>query len=328
MQMRKKVWGVALLGLAMQVGAWAQEDTTWPPATVTLVVGYGPGGTTDIFARALAEQLRQATGKTFVVENKAGANSNIGAEWVTRAKKDGSVLYVATTANTINNSLYKNLRFDVRRDFQPVAKIAGVPNLLVVNSKSKMQTIKDYLQTAKAQPDELTCASSGIGSAVHMSCELFKIETGTKIRHIPYKGSADAMTDLLGGQVDSAFDNMPTVSSNVQAGSLRGLAVTTAVRSKLFPNIPTVAESIGKDFSVEAWFGVFAPAGVHAKVMEQMNADINKALQSPGLIKKLEDKGAMLPTAQANTVAGYTKFVHSELDKWKSVVNTLNLEMN
>lgn len=328
MQMRKKVWSVALLGMAMQVGAWAQEDTTWSPATVTLVVGYGPGGTTDIFARALAEQLRQATGKTFVVENKAGANSNIGAEWVTRAKKDGSVLYVATTANAINNSLYKNLRFDVRRDFQPVAKIAGVPNLLVVNSKSNMQTIKDYLHTAKTKPDELTCASSGIGSAVHMSCELFKIETGTKIRHIPYKGSADAMTDLLGGQVDSAFDNMPTVSSNVQAGSLRGLAVTTSIRSKLFPNIPTVAESIGKDFSVEAWFGVFAPAGVNAKVMEQMNVDINKALQSPSLIKKLEDKGAMLPAAQANTVAGYTKFVHGELDKWKSVVNTLNLEMN
>ncbi len=328
MQMRKKVWSVALLGMAMQVGAWAQEDTTWSPATVTLVVGYGPGGTTDIFARALAEQLRQATGKTFVVENKVGANSNIGAEWVTRAKKDGSVLYVATTANAINNSLYKNLRFDVRRDFQPVAKIAGVPNLLVVNSKSNMQTIKDYLHTAKTKPDELTCASSGIGSAVHMSCELFKIETGTKIRHIPYKGSADAMTDLLGGQVDSAFDNMPTVSSNVQAGSLRGLAVTTSIRSKLFPNIPTVAESIGKDFSVEAWFGVFAPAGVNAKVMEQMNVDINKALQSPSLIKKLEDKGAMLPAAQANTVAGYTKFVHGELDKWKSVVNTLNLEMN
>ena len=328
MQMRKKVWSVALLGMAMQVGAWAQEDTTWSPATVTLVVGYGPGGTTDIFARALAEQLRQATGKTFVVENKVGANSNIGAEWVTRAKKEGSVLYVATTANAINNSLYKNLRFDVRRDFQPVAKIAGVPNLLVVNSKSNMQTIKDYLHTAKTKPDELTCASSGIGSAVHMSCELFKIETGTKIRHIPYKGSADAMTDLLGGQVDSAFDNMPTVSSNVQAGSLRGLAVTTSIRSKLFPNIPTVAESIGKDFSVEAWFGVFAPAGVNAKVMEQMNVDINKALQSPSLIKKLEDKGAMLPAAQANTVAGYTKFVHGELDKWKSVVNTLNLEMN
>ena len=327
MRMRQKIRVAAWLGWALSGVALAQE-APWPPATVSLVVGYGPGGTTDIFARALADQLRQATGKTFVVENKAGANSNIGAEWVTRAKKDGSVLYVATTANAINNSLYRNLRFEVRRDFQPVAKIAGVPNLLVVNARSNLHSVKDYVQAARARPDELTCASSGIGSAVHMSCELFKIETATRIRHIPYKGSADAMTDLLGGQVDSSFDNMPTVSTNVQAGSLRGLAVTTSVRSKLFPDIPTVAESIGKDFSVEAWFGVFAPAGVPPRVVEQMNAEINKALQSPALTKKLEDRGAILPAPQANTVGAYAKFVEEELDKWKSVVNALHLEMN
>ncbi len=328
MRIPTKLCLAAAVGLSLHAAAWAKDDANWPTPTVTLVVGYGPGGTTDIFARALADQLRTNTGKTFVVENKAGANSNIGAEQVTRAKKDGSVLFVATTANAINNSLYKNLRFDVRRDFQPVAKIAGVPNLLVVNGKSPIRSINDYLQVARTKPDELTCASSGVGSGVHMSCELFKIETGTKIRHIPYKGSADAMNDLLGGQVDSMFDNMPTVSTNVQAGSLRGLAVTTATRSKLFPQIPTVAESIGKDFAVESWFGVFAPSGVNPNTLRQINAEINKALQAPAFIKKLEDRGAILANTDANSVASYTQFVHAELDKWKSVVTTLNLEMN
>src|SRR5690625_5158257 len=234
-------------------------NDTWPDNTVTLVVGYSAGGTTDILARALSDILSDQTGESCIVEKKAGANSNIGAQYVAKSKADGRTLFVGSTANSINNSLYKDLSFDLNDDFEPVAKIGSVPNLLVVNAKSKIKTVKDYLQIAEENPGELTCASSGIGSAIHMSCELFNLKAGTEIRHIPYKGSANAMADLLGGFVDSSFDNMPTVAANVRSGNLRGLAVTSNKRSSEFPDIPTIEEELQTPYNVESWFGIFAP---------------------------------------------------------------------
>src|SRR5690625_3797685 len=257
--MYKKYMLGALCTLAFFSGPVGAENTSWPQNTTTLVVGYSAGGTTDILARALSEILSKQTNKTFIVENKAGANSNIGAQYVARAKPNGRTLFVGSTANSINNSLYTDLKFDLQEDFEPVAKIGSVPNLLVVNADSDLKTLNDYIQTAKDKSSDFTCASSGIGSAIHMSCELFNLVANTNIRHIPYKGSANAMADLLGGFVDSSFDNMPTVAANVRSGNLRGLAVTSNKRSSEFPDIPTIEEELQTPYNVESWFGIFAP---------------------------------------------------------------------
>ena len=303
-------------------------QSVWPERPVTLVVGYGPGGTTDILARALSEELAKQTGQAIVVENKPGASSNIGAGYVSRAKADGYVLFVGSTANSINNSLYKNLRFDLSKNFVPISKIGSVPNLLVVNKNSQIKSLEAYIEKAKAGPSALTCASSGVGSAVHMSCELFNIQAGTQISHIPYQGSAAAMADLLGGHVDSVFDNMPTVAGNVRSGKLTGLAVTSPQRSKVFPDTPTVQEVIKKPYSVESWFGLFSPAGVDEKTVEIINAQVNKALQSEVFQKKVESMGAVLPNSSENSPEDFKRFVNRELDKWKTVVDQLKLTVD
>jgi len=309
------------------VPALVHAQPAWPSRPVTLVVGYGAGGTTDILARALSEELGKQTGQTFVVENKPGANSNIGTEWVSRANPDGYTLLVGSTANSINNSLYKGLRFDLRKNFTPLARIGSVPNLLVVNKQSPISDLNGYIAKAKEGQGALTCASSGVGSAIHMSCELFNIQANTKIRHIPYKGSAAAMTDLLGGHVDSVFDNMPTVAANVRAGQLKALAVTTAKRSPAFPDTPTVTEVLGKPYSVESWFGIFGPAGMDPAVTTAISTQINRALSSENYRRRVEDLGATPPDTAHNSPADFSRFVDSELDKWRMVVDQLQLTM-
>ncbi|CAP44811.1 Bug family tripartite tricarboxylate transporter substrate binding protein [Bordetella petrii] len=310
-----------LCGLAMVLqtvpAAWA--GPTWPQRPVTWVVGYAAGGTTDIIARTLAHELSEQTGQTFVVENRTGANSNIGAEIVKRAEPDGYTFYVGSTANAINRTLYKQLNYDIVQDFASVAMLGTVPNLLVVNPSLPIKSVKDYIEYAKANPGKLTCASSGTGSAIHMSCELFKLQTGTNILHVPYRGSGPAMTDLLGGQVDSIFDNMPTVLPNVQAGKLRALGVTTSERSPSAPDIPTLAESGLPDFSVQSWFGLFAPAATDPAIVQQMNVAVNKALASDAVRKVFDQRGVVKPKAP-NATPEFAQFVQGEVDRWAKVV--------
>src|SRR5690606_6625740 len=215
----------------------------------------------DILARLVAKSLTDELKQTVIVENKAGANSNIGAEYVARAKNDGYTIYVGTIANTINRSLYKDLRYDFVKDFEPIGLMATIPNVLVVNPKLPVKTVQDYIEYAKANPGKLTCASSGVGSSINMSCELFKIQTSTDILHVPYRGSGPAVTDLLGGQVDSMFDNLPSCLPHIQAGNLRPIATTTARRVKALPDTATFIEAGVKDFVEQYWFGLNAPAG-------------------------------------------------------------------
>jgi len=311
--------GLALaLALPPAAEAAAPADS-WPARPVTWVVGYAAGGTTDIIARTLAQALGEQTGQTFVVENRTGANSNIGAEIVTRAAPDGYTFYVGSTANAINRTLYKNLNYDVVKDFASVAMLGTVPNLLVVNPSLPIKSVRDYINYAKAHPGKLTCASSGAGSAIHMSCELFKLQTGTNILHVPYRGSGPAMTDLLGGQVDSIFDNMPTVLPNAQAGKLRALGVTTAERSPSAPDIPTLAESGVPEFQVQSWFGLFAPAATDPALVQKMNQAVNKALASDSVRQVFAQRGVVMPPAP-NTASTFAKFVQGEVDKWAEVV--------
>lgn len=308
---------LAIAGVLLHKQAAAQQN--WPQQPVTFVVGYAPGGTTDIIARIIANTLASQTGQSFIVENKAGASSNIGAENVANAAPNGTRFYIGSTANAINKSLYKNLNYDIEKDLLAVAMLGTVPNMLVVNPGLPINSVKDYIDYAKKNPGKLTCASSGAGSAIHMSCELFKIQTGTDILHVPYKGSNPALTDLLGGQVNSIFDNMPSVLQQVRAGKLRALGVTTQSRSSFASDIPTLAESGLPDFSVQAWFGLFAPAGTSKEMLQQINAAIQKAMLSGELKKNFEQAGIAQPVAP-NSVETFSNFVSMEVKKWAEVV--------
>ncbi len=299
----------------------------YPERPVTIVVGYAAGGATDILARVVAKSLASELGQTVIVENKAGANSNIGAEYVTRAKKDGYTLYVGTIANTINRALYKNLNYDFLNDFAPVGLMASIPNVLVVNPKLPIKTVSEYIAYAKANPGKLTCASSGIGSSIHMSCELFKLRTGTDILHVPYRGSGPAVADLLGGQVDSMFDNLPSSIAHIKAGTLRPVATTTRSRVPTLPEVLTFAEAGVKDFVVQSWFGLSVPAGTPAPVITTLNKALNIALKSPEVVETFAKSGFVAPEAP-NSPAQAKAYTEAEIEKWAKVVSQAHLSAN
>lgn len=286
---------------------------------VTLVVGYAAGGATDIVARLIAKAMTDRTGQAFVVENRAGANSNIGAELVAKATADGHTLYVGSIANTINQTLYRKLGYDLKADFRPVGMLASISNLLVVNPKVPAQSVADYIRHAKANPGKLTCASSGSGSSIHMSCELFKQVTGTDILHIPYKGSGPAVVDLVGGQVDSMFDNLPSSLPHVQGGRLRALGVTAGERVPFAPDVPTFAEAGVGDFVVTSWFGLIAPAKVPDDVVDRLNKALNEALASDEIRMAYQKAGFQMPP-RPNSSGQFGRFVDSEVARWQKVV--------
>ncbi|MCV6906164.1 MAG: tripartite tricarboxylate transporter substrate binding protein [Achromobacter xylosoxidans] len=315
----------ALAALAFTAPGWAAKP--YPERPVTLVVGYAAGGATDIVARLVAKALTDELGQTIVVENKTGANSNIGAEIVSRAAPDGYTLYVGSIANTINRTLYSKLNYDFIKDFKPIGLLATIPNILVVNPKLPVKTVPEYLAYAKANPGKLTCASSGSGSSIHLSCELFKMQTGTDILHVPYRGSGPAVADLLGGQVDSMFDNLPSSLPHVQAGKLRAIGVTSPQRLPAVPDAPTLAESGLPGFDVESWFGLMAPAGTPQPVIERLNQALNKALADPALVASYKQSGFYAPQ-QPNTPDTFAKKIASEIDKWGAVVKRADIKAN
>lgn len=315
----------ALAALAFTAPGWAAKP--YPERPVTLVVGYAAGGATDIVARLVAKALTDELGQTIVVENKTGANSNIGAEIVSRAAPDGYTLYVGSIANTINRTLYSKLNYDFIKDFKPIGLLATIPNILVVNPKLPVKTVPEYLAYAKANPGKLTCASSGSGSSIHLSCELFKMQTGTDILHVPYRGSGPAVADLLGGQVDSMFDNLPSSLPHVQAGKLRAIGVTSPQRLPAVPDVPTLAESGLPGFDVESWFGLMAPAGTPQPVIERLNQALNKALADPALVASYKQSGFYAPQPP-NTPDAFAKKIASEIDKWGAVVKRADIKAN
>lgn len=315
------------LASALAASAPALAAKPYPERPVTLVVGYAAGGATDIVARLMAKSLSEALGQTFVVENKTGANSNIGAEIVSRAAPDGYTLYMGSIANTINRSLYSQLNYNFVKDFKPVGMVATIPNILVVNPKLPVKTVQEYIAYARAHPGKLTCASSGSGSSIHLSCELFKMETGTDILHVPYRGSGPAVADLLGGQVDSMFDNLPSSLPHVQAGKLRAIGVTSPKRLPSTPDVPTLAESGLPGFDVESWFGLVAPAGTPQPVIARLNEALNQALASPALQASYQQAGFYAP-ATLNTPETFAKKIDSEIDKWAAVVKRADIKAN
>ncbi|AEC18740.1 hypothetical protein PT7_0200 [Pusillimonas sp. T7-7] len=305
------------LMLAGALGFSTTAAAAYPDHAIKMVVGFSAGGTTDTVARIMAKEIGDALGQTVVVDNRPGAGSNIASEMVARSDPDGYTLYMVAVTSAINQTLYKNLRFNLIEDFKPVALAVRVPNVLVVNPKVPAKSVKELVEYAKANPGKLNFASSGSGTSIHMAGELFKQSADIDVVHIPYKGSAPAMADLLGGQVDYMFDNMPSAWPHVEAGSLRALAVTTADRSKTALDLPTMQESGFPSFDVSSWFGVIVPKGTPDDIVNKLNEVMLAALAKPEVQKRLEDLGAV---PAKTTPAEFGAFIKSEVEGWAKVV--------
>ena len=290
----------------------------YPVKPVTIVVPFAPGGTTDILARIVGQGLQTELGQPFVVDNRAGAGGNIGASLAAKAAGDGYTLFMGTVGtHAINQALYKKMPFDPVKDFAPISRVATVPNLLVAHPSQPYKTVKELIAYAKANPGKVTFGSPGSGASPHVSGELFKSLTGTDMLHVPYKGSAPAMTDLLGGQIAIMFDNMPSAIQHVRSGKLRPIAVTTAKRSPELPDIPTIAEAGVPGYEAMSWFGLFAPAATPKPVLDRLNAALVKVLNQPDVKKKIAEQGG---DVVAETPAQFAAFIKSETAKWGKVV--------
>lgn len=299
------------------LGFSTAATAAYPEQSIRMVVGFSAGGTTDVVARIIGKEIGDALGQPVVVENRPGAGSNIATEMVARAEPDGYTIYMVAVTSAINQTLYKNLDFDLVKDFAPVALAVRVPNVLVVNPEVPVKTVQELVDYAKANPGKLNFASSGSGTSIHMAGELFKQRAGIEVTHIPYKGSAPALTDLIGGQVQYMFDNMPSAWPHVEGGKLRALAVTTAERSETAPDLPTMQEAGFDNFDVSSWFGVIAPAGTPDEVVNKLNEAILAALAKPDVRARLAKLGAV---PAKTTPAQFGDFIKSEVESWATVV--------
>lgn len=309
-----KLWIPLVLALVAPLQAVAQA---WPSKPVKLVVPYPPGGPTDIVARVVAQRLQEQTGQPFLVENKAGAGGNLGAEAVAKAAPDGYTVLVATTAHAINKSIFKNLNYDVQRDFTPVSLLTQGPLVLVVNPKFPAKSVAELVTMAKAKPNAVSFASSGNGQSTHLSAELFASMAGAKMLHVPYKGSAPALNDVIAGQVPMMFDTMLSAMPHVKGGKLRALAITGDKRSAAAPDTPTIAESGLPGFQAYAWNGLLVPTGTPAAVVARLNEELKTALAHPPLQERFGAQGfAATWTSPADAKA----FLHNELSKWSRTV--------
>ncbi|HEY1460227.1 MAG TPA: tripartite tricarboxylate transporter substrate binding protein [Casimicrobiaceae bacterium] len=309
------VAGCMLSALALTPAALAQP---YPNRAIRLVVPFPPGGTTDILARDVAKQLTETLGQSVVVDNRPGAGGNIGADLVAKSAPDGYTLLMGTVGtHAINPSLYTKMPYDHLKDFAPVVLVAGVPNVLVVNPSLPVNSVADLIKLAKAKPGTINFASSGSGTSIHLSGELFKTMAGVDMTHVPYKGSSPALTDLIGGQVQVMFDNLPSSLPQIKAGKLRAIAVTSRVRAPALPDVPTIAESGLPGFEASSWFGVLAPAGTPPAVIAKINAEVNKWLQSPEGKQQLALQGADGAGGSADQFAAH---IRAETEKWAKVV--------
>lgn len=308
-------------GLGWSGSATAQAG--WPAKPVRIVVPFAAGGTTDLLARALSPELGKAFGQNFLVDNRGGAGGNIGADLVAKSPGDGYTLLMGTVGtHGINKSLYASLPYDPQKDFTPITLVAAVPNVMVMNTKRAqalgISTVTDFIRYAKANPGKLNMASSGNGTSIHLAGELFKARTGIFMTHIPYRGSGPAMVDMLAGNTDVMFDNLPSAMPHIQSGSLKAFAVTSAVRSAALPDLPTVAEAGGlPGFEASSWFGLLAPAGTPPDIVSRLQQEVAKALNVPSIKERLTAQGAI---PSGDTPQAFTSLIAAEIVKWAPVV--------
>ncbi|WP_326538289.1 Bug family tripartite tricarboxylate transporter substrate binding protein [Pseudorhodoferax sp.] len=311
----------ALLGLLCASGAamapWAQAQDGWPRQPITIVVPLSPGGVTDVVARYVGQRLSESLKVPVIIENRAGAGGGLAAEYVAKMPADGQTLIMGTvSSHAINASLYRSLRYDNLKDFEAVSLVASGPNLLVVHPSLPVKTVPELVQYLKDNPGKVSYGSTGVGTSTHVLAELFKMKTGSNMVHIPYKGSGAMVPDLIGGQVQLAFDNMPTALAQVKAGKLRALGVTSSQRWSTEPGIPTISESL-PDFVATSWQGLFAPAGTPAAVLDRLAAEVQRILEAPDTVKRFESLGthaSPLPRVQ------FKRFVEAQTTLWAEVV--------
>jgi len=310
-----------MTGLGWSGSATAQAG--WPAKPVRIVVPFAAGGTTDLLARALSPELGKAFGQNFLVDNRGGAGGNIGADLVAKSPGDGYTLLMGTVGtHGINKSLYASLPYDPQKDFSPITLVAAVPNVMVMNTKRAqalgISTVTDFIRYAKANPGKLNMASSGNGTSIHLAGELFKARTGIFMTHIPYRGSGPAMVDMLAGNTDVMFDNLPSAMPHIQSGSLKAFAVTSAVRSAALPDLPTVAEAGGlPGFEASSWFGLLAPAGTPPDIVSRLQQEVAKALNVPSIKERLTAQGAI---PSGDTPQAFASLIAAEIVKWAPVV--------
>jgi tripartite-type tricarboxylate transporter receptor subunit TctC len=309
---------ICVVALTVSGVAFAQ----FPSKPIKMVVPFPAGGTTDIMARAVGAELQKSLGQPVVVENRAGAGGNIGSDIVAKSAADGYTLLMGTVGtHAINVTLYPKMPYDAVKDFAPVSLVAGVPNVLVAAPSFAPSSVKELIDAAQKEPNKFTFASSGNGTSIHLSGELFKLLTNTQMTHVPYKGSSAALPDLMSGQVNIMFDNAPSVIPHIRGGKLKALAVTSSKRSAALPNVPTVAETNAApgvaSFEASSWFGVLAPAGTPKEIVDKLSQNIAKALQTPEMKERLAAQGA---DAVGSTPEQFSAHIKSEIEKWAKVV--------
>ena len=310
-------------GISAVASAGAASALDYPTRPVRFIVGYPAGGATDILARLIGQRLSERLGQQFVIENKPGAGNNIGTESVVNAEPDGYTVLLVNPANFINATLYTNLRFNFIRDIAPVASFNRVPNVMTVAPGVPAKTVAEFIAWVKANPGKVNLASSGNGTSVHLSGEMFMTMSGAKMEHIPYKGAAPAITDLLGDRVQVIFDNMPSIVQHIHSGALRALAVTTATRSPELPDVPTVAETV-PGYEASALFGMGAPKKTPPEIIAKLNKEINAVLAEPEMTKRLTELGG---APLISTPEAFGAMIAAETEKWEKVVKFAGLKV-
>jgi len=302
----------------------AEAQDKWPERQVNVIVPFTAGGTTDMFARILAQHMQAKFGPPFIVENRAGAAGNVGTTAVARAPKDGYTILVGTVStHAINPFLYKNLPHDTEKDFVPITGLAKLPNLLVVNPKIPVKTFAEFVEYAKQNPGKLNYGSSGAGTSQHLAAELFQLKTGAKMTHVPFRSSQDIVNGLIGGHIDLAFDNMTIAWPQAQGGTVRALAVTSTERSPQAPEIPTVGETLS-GFDATSWNGLWAPAGTPQAIVDTIAADVKAILEKPEVQKKAAE---LASTPAPMTPKQFAEYIQAERQKWSEVVKTVGIQI-
>lgn len=306
----------AVFLLAAFAGLGAASAADYPVRPVKWIVPYPPGGTTDVLARIVAQWLTEKLGQQVIVENKPGAGNNIGTEAVIKAPPDGYTMLLVNPANGINASLYKNLNYNFIRDIAPVAGIVRTPNVMVVTNKLPVKTVAEFIAYCKENPAKVNMASSGNGTSTHLSGELFKTMTGCNMLHVPYRGAGPVLTDLIAGQVQVFFDNLPSSAAHIKGGSIRALAMTSAAREPSMPDVPTVGDTV-PGYEATAWFGIGMPQGTPREAIDRINAEMNRALADPKMRERLAALGGQpIP----GTPEDFGKVIVHETEKWAKVV--------
>lgn len=312
-------------GMHAAVADTAQDIRDYPSRPVTIVVAYTPGGATDIIARVVAEKLSQVLGKSVIVVNKPGAGSNIGSDFVARAKPDGYTLLLETIANATNMSVYSNVPYNTQRDFSPIVQLSASSSILATNPALPVKNLKELIALAKAEPGKLSIASSGVGSSPHLAAELFKLRAGIDLIHVPYKGATPAMMDVMSGTVSMAFMTSLGSMPQMQKGELRPIAVASVKRLADLPDVPTTQEAGLSDFHVTSWNGLAAPMGTPDAIIQKLNKAVNNVLEMPDVKKKLAELGT---TPVGGTSAEFTDYVNAETKKWAEVVKAAGISAN